>query len=164
MLEHLIREIRSSETYKGQIVKLFEIEGQNYEVFDFPDELHKDLKEKLKNKGIFGLYKHQLETFDLLNKGLNLIITSSTASGKTLAFNIPIINKLSKDRNASALYLYPTKALAQDQLEKLVEFTQITAYTYDGDTPAEERHYLRKFGRIIIANPDILHVGMLPNH
>ncbi|MFU2157655.1 DEAD/DEAH box helicase [Caldisericum sp. AR60] len=164
MLEHLIREIRSSETYKGQIVKLFEIEGQNYEVFDFPDELHKDLKEKLKNKGIFGLYKHQLETFDLLNKGLNLIITSSTASGKTLAFNIPIINKLSKDRNASALYLYPTKALAQDQLEKLVEFTQITAYTYDGDTPAEERHYLRKFGRIIISNPDILHVGMLPNH
>ena len=164
MVEYLLREIKSSEDYRGQIVKIFDIPGDTYERFDFPLDIDSKLRKKLEDNGIFGLYRHQIEAYNLLKDGHNVIITSSTSSGKTLAFNVPIISKLNKDPQATALYLYPTKALAQDQLEKLHEITDLQSSTYDGDTPAQERINLRKYSRIIIANPDILHVGILPNH
>ncbi|BAL80944.1 DEAD/DEAH box helicase [Caldisericum exile] len=164
MIDYILREIKYSGEYKGQIVKTFNIERESYEIFDFPSEIDKEIKQKLKKKGILGFYKHQLEAFNLLKKGFNIIITSSTASGKTLSFNIPIVSELSKNEIATALYLYPTKALAQDQLEKISELTNISAFTYDGDTAPQDRQYIRKHGRIVIANPDILHVGLLPNH
>lgn len=164
MIDYIIRDIKTSEDYKGQIVKVFDLKPEVYSTFDFPIETDEILKEKLKKKGIVGLFKHQVDVFNVIKEGKNVIITSSTSSGKTLSFNIPIVSSLMKDKNGTALYIYPTKALAQDQFEKLKEITDIPSFTYDGDTPYEERQLLRKIGRIIIANPDILHVGILPNH
>lgn len=164
MIKEIIYNLKKSEHYKGQIVKIHEIDGKEYDRFDFPEGVHEELIKKLNEKGIYFLYKHQIEVLENLKKGLNVIITSSTASGKTLSFNIPVVSHLLNSQRDTALYLYPTKALAQDQLEKLKELTSIPVGTYDGDTPQDERNYLRKNGRIIIANPDILHIGFLPNH
>ena len=164
MVKTVLNNIESNENYKGQIVKVFNIRKENYETFDFPEFVDETIKQKLQNNGIYKLYKHQLDAINLIKDGYNVVITSSTSSGKTLSFNIPILSTLSQDKHSTALYLYPTKALAQDQLLKLRELTDILAGTYDGDTPKDERTQLRNYGRIIVANPDILHVGILPNH
>ncbi len=164
MLDRVLLNLKTNENYSGQIVKAFYLPNEPYEKLPLPDFLSFELKEKLIKNGISYLYRHQIESFNLLQEGYNVVITSSTASGKTLAFNVPILDTLFKNKNSTALYLYPTKALAHDQLEKLEKLVDFTIGTYDGDATRDEKAVLRRKSRIIFANPDILHVGLLPNH
>jgi DEAD/DEAH box helicase domain-containing protein len=116
--------------------------------------------------GVEALYAHQREAWDAAQRGEHLIVTTGTASGKTLAFNLPVLDALAREPKNRALYLYPTKALAQDQARSLGELAvpRVRAAIYDGDTPQERRWQIRKWANAILTNPDMLHVGILPRH
>src|SRR5947209_454910 len=131
-----------------------------------PDELHAKVREALAAQGIGSLYAHQAEAWDAAALGENLIVTTGTASGKTLAFNLPVLDALAREPKQRALYLYPTKALAQDQLRSLGAFRlpRLRAAIYDGDTETDRRWQVRKWANLVLTNPDMLHVGVLPHH
>jgi DEAD/DEAH box helicase domain-containing protein len=128
-------------------------------------ELHPGLVEALGRVGIDSLYTHQLEAFEAAARS-NLVITSGTASGKSLAFNLPVLDGIAAQPKTRALYLYPTKALAQDQARKLAQLRPpgLREAIYDGDTPREERPAIRRKSNLVLTNPDMLHVAILPNH
>ncbi|NLT05189.1 MAG: DEAD/DEAH box helicase [Solirubrobacterales bacterium] len=130
-----------------------------------PDELHPVLRDALARAGIEQLYAHQAETLASAYE-TDTIVTTGTASGKSLAFNLPVLDTLAHDPSARALYLYPTKALAQDQARALhaLKLPYLRPAIYDGDTPKEERAAIRRRSNLILTNPDMLHVGALPNH
>jgi DEAD/DEAH box helicase domain-containing protein len=113
-----------------------------------------------------GLYTHQRTTWDAAARGEHVVVTTGTASGKTLAFNLPVLDALARDPKLRAIYIYPTKALAQDQLRALgtLRLPKLHAAIYDGDTPVEHRRDIRRTANVILTNPDMLHVGVLPNH
>jgi DEAD/DEAH box helicase domain-containing protein len=128
-----------------------------------PDELDPGLREAL----VFGgLYGHQREAWDVAARGEHLILATGTASGKSLAFNLPVLDAIAREPKERALYLYPTKALAQDQARALAELhaPNVRAAIYDGDTPGERRWQIRRWANVILTNPDMLHVGVLPHH
>jgi DEAD/DEAH box helicase domain-containing protein len=131
-----------------------------------PDELHPRVSEALAAQGIGELYTHQRETWDAATRGEHVVITTGTASGKTLAFNLPVLDAIAREPKQRALYLYPTKALAQDQLRSLGSFRlpRLRAAVYDGDTESERRWRIRKWANLVLTNPDMLHVGVLPHH
>jgi DEAD/DEAH box helicase domain-containing protein len=130
-----------------------------------PAELHPGFVEALGRVGIDSLYTHQLRAFEAAAES-DLVITSGTASGKSLAFNLPVLNSIAAQPKARALYLYPTKALAQDQARKLAQLRPpgLREAIYDGDTPREERPAIRRRSNLVLTNPDMLHVALLPNH
>ena len=132
---------------------------------ELPGGLHPALVEGLERAGIEQLWSHQAEAFEAAREG-PVIVTTGTASGKSLAFNLPVLETLARDPGARALYLYPTKALAQDQARKLSALGApfLRHAIYDGDTPREERRAIRGRSNLILTNPDMLHVGVLPNH
>ena len=116
--------------------------------------------------GVPALYAHQRAAWDAAARGEHLVVTTGTASGKTLAFNLPVLDALAREPKNRALYLYPTKALAQDQFRTLAGYgiPRLRPAIYDGDTPAEQRWQIRRFANVILSNPDMLHVGVLPHH
>jgi DEAD/DEAH box helicase domain-containing protein len=130
-----------------------------------PGELHPALLESLAGVGIDELWSHQADALEASQRG-HTIVTTGTASGKSLAFNLPVLHTLASDLSARAFYLYPTKALAQDQARKLAQIGGrfLRHAIYDGDTPQEERRAIRQRSNLILTNPDMLHVGVLPNH
>jgi len=134
----------------------------------FPDDLSASVKQTLIASGIHSLYSHQLEAWTHARAGENIILSTGTASGKTLAYNLPVFASLLQDTNARALYLFPTKALAQDQLSNLqallTNLQLLNAAIYDGDTPQKDRSQIRQNARIVLSNPDMLHTGVLPHH
>ena len=133
----------------------------------FPDDLPASLREVLTSRGIHSLYSHQLTAWTRSRAHKNIILATSTASGKTLAYNLPVLSTLIEDNEARALYLFPTKALAQDQLSTLERFnvmTRVPVAIYDGDTSQKDRAAIRKNARIVLSNPDMLHTGILPHH
>lgn len=140
------------------------------EYADFPAEMAVPLKNCLRSIGIERLYSHQAEMFELVQSGNNTVITTSTASGKTLAFLLPIVQSILNDPSIRAIFLYPTKALAADQFRAMLPFLEyfgterIQAGIYDGDTPVAERSRLRSNANIILTNPDMLNSAFLPNH
>ncbi len=120
-------------------------------------------------KGIERLYSHQAQTVETVHDGRNAVVVTPTASGKTLCYNLPILNAVLENPDARALYLFPTKALAQDQLAELHDLGQrldsrFGVFTYDGDTPADARAAIRERGHVVLTNPDMLHAGILPHH
>jgi DEAD/DEAH box helicase domain-containing protein len=131
-----------------------------------PDHLDPRVREALAAAGITELFTHQAEAWEAAVRGEHLIVTTGTASGKTLAFNLPVLDALARDPKHRALYLYPTKALAQDQIRALTELKPPRAKPaiYDGDTPSEQRWQVRKWANLILTNPDMLHLGVLPHH
>src|SRR5574341_666366 len=129
----------------------------------FPDNLPVPVKQTLIASGIHILYSHQFEAWTHTRARENIVLATGTASGKTLAYNLPVLASLLQDSNARALYLFPTKALAQDQLSTLGRLNVPTAI-YDGDTPQKDRSAIRKNARIVLSNPDMLHTGILPHH
>ncbi|MBL8733499.1 MAG: DEAD/DEAH box helicase [Planctomycetes bacterium] len=136
-----------------------------------PDWLHGCLRDALHRRGIVELYAHQAECAELLHAQKDVVIATSTASGKSLAYHLPVLDALLRDGlDARALYLYPTKALARDQmadLEQLLTATgrdDLTVAVYDGDTPPQVRQALREHGTLVLTNPHMLHQGILPNH
>ncbi len=130
-----------------------------------PDWLEPTFADSLRAAGIERLYSHQRQALEAAERS-NLVITSGTASGKSLAFNLPVLEGIARDPKRRALYLYPTKALAQDQARKLGQLRPpgLREAIYDGDTPREERATIRRRANLILTNPDMLHVGVLPNH
>ena len=131
-----------------------------------PSELHPDVLAALKRIGVERLYSHQAQALRCAASGPT-IITTGTASGKSLCFNLPTLDVLCRDARARALYLYPTKALAQDQARALAAFgltKRVRPAVYDGDTPREARAQIRASANVVLTNPDMLHVGILPNH
>jgi DEAD/DEAH box helicase domain-containing protein len=130
-----------------------------------PGAVHPSLTAALAGAGIESLWSHQADAFESARRG-HTIVTTGTASGKSLAFNLPVLDTLAADPAARAFYLYPTKALAQDQARKLSQLGGrfLRHAIYDGDTPREERRAIRQRSNLILTNPDMLHVGVLPNH
>jgi DEAD/DEAH box helicase domain-containing protein len=128
-----------------------------------PETLHPGLREALP---FDELYLHQRAAYDAAARGEHLILATGTASGKSLAFNLPVLDAIARGPKSRALYLYPTKALAQDQARALAELRapNVRAAIYDGDTPSERRWQIRKWANVILTNPDMLHVGVLPHH
>src|SRR5436190_2332291 len=131
-----------------------------------PDGLEPGLASSLVANGISGLFAHQAEAWEAAHRGENVVVTTGTASGKSLAFNLPILDAIAREPKSRALYLYPTKALAQDQARALGELKppNIRAAIYDGDTPGERRAQIRKWANVVLTNPDMLHLGILPHH
>jgi DEAD/DEAH box helicase domain-containing protein len=132
----------------------------------FPDELHPKLRAALAARGVHELYEHQAEAWAAAARGEHVAVVTGTASGKSLAFNLPVLDALAAEPKKRALYLYPTKALAQDQLRSLTELKvpRVKPAIYDGDTEAERRWQIRKWSNLVLSNPDMLHVGVLPHH
>lgn len=140
----------------------------------FPTDLPAPLREALSARGIHQLYSHQLSAWTQSRAGKNIILSTGTASGKTLSYNLPVLASMLQNLEARALYLFPTKALAQDQFSTLQSFQSSTASPlgivdlksaiYDGDTPQKDRSSIRKNARIVLSNPDMLHTGILPHH
>src|SRR5881398_2925926 len=128
-----------------------------------PDDVHAGVRAALP---FDSLYLHQRDAWDAAQRGEHVIVTTGTASGKTLAFNLPVLDSIAREPKLRTLYLYPTKALAQDQARSLAAFNlpRTRAAIYDGDTPGERRWQIRRWANLILTNPDMLHVGILPHH
>lgn len=133
-----------------------------------PANMHPGLRRALEGRGVCRLYAHQIDAWELARGGSNLVIATPTASGKTLCYNLPVLDRVLSDRS-KALYLFPTKALAQDQVAELTELNRaaqlgVKAFTFDGDTPGDARKAVRTRGDIVVTNPDMLHRAILPHH
>jgi DEAD/DEAH box helicase domain-containing protein len=134
-----------------------------------PDGIDPRLVDALKERGIERLWTHQAEAASAALRGENVTVVTPTASGKTLCYNLPVLSTILADPSARAIYLFPTKALAQDQMDELhglitATGQDIKTYTYDGDTPGDIRRAVRSAGHVVITNPDMLHTGVLPHH
>ncbi|HYE85847.1 MAG TPA: DEAD/DEAH box helicase [Vicinamibacterales bacterium] len=139
----------------------------------FPEGIDARLKAAFEARGVHQLYTHQAEAFAHVAAGRQVVVTTPTASGKTLCYNLPVIDRILKNPSARALYLFPTKALAQDQMAELHELTKaigdiggdpIGVHTYDGDTPQDARRTIRTRAHVVLSNPDMVHSGILPHH
>lgn len=154
---------------QGEISWLRTLNAQPPSLSPLPQELHETITSALSQRGISYLYTHQAKAYQKARARRNFVVVTPTASGKTLCYNLPVMQSLLENPEARALYLFPTKALSQDQQAELNEISlggtmPIRAYTYDGDTPVSLRSIARTQGRIVITNPDMLHTGILPNH
>ncbi|MFT4512120.1 MAG: DEAD/DEAH box helicase domain-containing protein [Planctomycetota bacterium] len=177
-LSTFVQRLRANaEDGPGTVDAVHQVEPRPACMQSFPDWLHPCLKDALRARGILELFSHQRECADLLHEGKHAVIATSTASGKSLAYHLPVLDSLVREGlDARALYLYPTKALARDQmadLEKLLLHAQagrpegeqpLTVAVYDGDTPPHVRQSLREHGTLVLTNPHMLHQGILPNH
>jgi len=154
----------------GQIitaVRQFPAKAADYT--DFPTWLRPELLSAYAAKDVHRPYSHQSEAAESVHAGKNVVIVTPTASGKTLCYNLPILNAILEDTGTRALYLFPTKALAQDQLAELHDLNtrldnRFGVFTYDGDTPSDARKAIREKGHLVLTNPDMLHTGILPQH
>src|SRR5262252_624065 len=134
-----------------------------------PDWARPELAAAYRAKGIDQLYAHQAAAAELARACKNFVVVTPTASGKTLCYNLPVLNAVLENPDTRALYLFPTKALAQDQLAELHDLAErledcFGVFTYDGDTPSDARKAIRERGHVILSNPDMLHAGILPHH
>src|SRR4030081_2243106 len=134
-----------------------------------PDWVRADLTAVYREKGVGQLYSHQAAAAAAVHAGRDPVVVTPTASGKTLCYNLPVLNAVRENSDSRALYLFPTKALAQDQLAELHDLNErldnrFGVFTYDGDTPSDARKAIREKGHIVLTNPDMLHTGILPHH
>ncbi|KAI9167247.1 ATP-dependent helicase HRQ1 [Paramyrothecium foliicola] len=171
-IPEIVQELKESSWYTGQIVpdghRVFEQQGAVYGDLNFL--LSQNLVNALYNtKGITQFYAHQAEALNSLHEGKNVVVATSTSSGKSLVYQLPVLHALEEDHNSRAMYIFPTKALAQDQKRSLKEalaympgLEDILVETFDGDTPMEQRNGIREEARIIFTNPDMLHITILP--
>ena len=153
--------------YRGQLQHLRELPGREAEFGELAHELAPAVRAILAGLGIERLWRHQAEAVDLVLDGKNVVVVSSTASGKTLCYTIPVAQRIYMRPTSRAFLVFPTKALAQDQLRKLSEFgagSAFVAETYDGDTPGSRRRRIKKEAQVVLTNADMLHVGILPYH
>ncbi|MBS4209802.1 DEAD/DEAH box helicase [Bacillus sp. FJAT-50079] len=167
--QQLIDNLKNHADFRDRVISWHTIPERQAKTAPFPRELHPSLAEALQKKGISELYIHQEEAFQAAMEGQHFTAITPTASGKSLCYNLPVLQTMIKEQSARALYLFPTKALAQDQkadLNELIDFGDlpINSYTYDGDTAANIRQKIRKAGNIVITNPDMLHSAILPHH
>ncbi len=165
----VLEALRRDETLRRRIRAWRILPAREARWADLPETLDPRLREALQRLGIQRLYAHQREALDAVSQGAHVLLATPTASGKTLAYNLPVVNHLLQHPEARALYIFPTKALAQDQVAVLQHLEQalqvpLRAHTYDGDTPRDLRRTIRNEGRIVVTNPDMLHKAILPHH
>lgn len=167
-VETFIKDVKSADWYDNQLVHLEKISGRDPVVGQVDRLLSDGTAAALERIGIQSFFYHQAEAINALQNGKNVVISTSTSSGKSLCYNVPVVEALSSDKSKKALYLFPTKALSQDQSRGLERMTALHSNLrhdiFDGDTPAADRTEIRRRSRIVITNPDMLHLGILPNH
>ena len=154
--------------YHDRIVARVDVPARQASHADFPEGLDPGLLEALKSRGITRLYSHQRSAIDHALARRHVVVATPTASGKSLCYHLPALQRF-RGNGAKALYLFPTKALAQDQVAELLEINRagslgLRTYTFDGDTPGDARQAIRKHGDLVVTNPDMLHQGILPHH
>ena len=168
-LDQIIDQLKSGHSWSANIDDWKTYPPRPARYGDFPDTLDRRLVAALKERNIERPYCHQADAIEAVAAGRDVVVVTPTASGKTLCYNLPVLDRIMKDPASRALYLFPTKALSQDQLSELYDLIQkfdvdIKTYTYDGDTPQTARRSIRSAGHIVISNPDMLHAGILPHH
>ena len=159
---------RLADKYRDRITGYFRLPATAGAFAGFPDGLADATRMALRSRGVTELYSHQRAAWDAVARGEHIVVVTPTASGKSLCYHLPVIEAVRTQR-AKALYLFPTKALAQDQVAELLELNRagelgLRAYTFDGDTPADARQAIRVHGDIVVSNPDMLHQAILPHH
>jgi DEAD/DEAH box helicase domain-containing protein len=170
--ESLLKSLRTLQEMglkEGSITAVKHIPAQEGRFAEYPSGVHPRLLSALQKKGYQKLYSHQRTSWEILQGGGHVVVVTPTASGKTLCYNLPVLNSILNDPASRAIYLFPTKALAQDQRAELDEIIDllpegVRIHTYDGDTPQDARKAIRSIGQIILTNPDMLHAGILPHH
>ncbi len=165
----VIDRLKADREFRSNLTEWRTIPARPARYADFPESMHPKLAEALRKRKIHALYTHQAEAIDAVLKGENVCVVTPTASGKTLCYNLPVLNRLLVNPEARALYLFPTKALSQDQVHELKSTiddleVKIGTFTFDGDTPQSARKAVRSAGHIVVTNPDMLHAGILPHH
>lgn len=163
-VERILQAVTKNENYQGQITYRRYLPGREASFAEPASPLPRELSASLKRAGIERLYSHQAAALDAAHRGENVVVVTPTASGKTLCYNLPVLSRLLEDPSARALYIFPTKALTQDQLAGVDGFGLVPTAVYDGDTPDTMKADIRHQARIILTNPDMLHLGILPNH
>lgn len=168
-LTQVLETLRNSEEFRANVTAWNTIPARKAVYADFPQSLDERLQSVLRKRGIQQLYSHQATALEAIVQGEHIVVVTPTASGKTLCYNLPVLNRILQNPEARALYLFPTKALSQDQMKELHELISclgedIKTYTYDGDTPDTARKMIRSAGHIVVTNPDMLHSGILPHH
>ncbi|WP_019120078.1 DEAD/DEAH box helicase [Brevibacillus massiliensis] len=168
-LTDILEQFRQDERFRDNIVHWTTIPPREARCVPFPADLDQRICDTLSRRGITSLYTHQASAYEKVQAGRHIVAVTPTASGKSMCYHLPVLQRLSEDPQARALYLFPTKALAQDQKSELHELIGETGLaikleTYDGDTPANIRQSIRKAGNIVITNPDMLHSAILPHH
>ncbi len=164
-----IARLKKNKSFRHNTAALVEIPAKPGEWEDYPDWVDSRLKSVLAGRGMEKLYRHQAQAVRFIRSGRDVVLVTPTASGKTLCYNLPVLQKILEEPETRALYLFPTKALAQDQLQEAHRLVSdlradIGTFTYDGDTPDDARQAIRRQGHIVVTNPDMLHAGILPHH
>ncbi|MED4967072.1 DEAD/DEAH box helicase [Heyndrickxia coagulans] len=168
-LQEILEQLQMDRSFQERIVHWHTIEGKPAVTVPFPGSITPAVLSALEKRGISSLYTHQAEAYQLAMAGKDFTAVTPTASGKTLCYNLPVLETILQNPDARALYMFPTKALAQDQKSEINEMIEeagvpVNSYTYDGDTPSNIRQRVRKAGHIVITNPDMLHSAILPHH
>ncbi len=168
-LTEVLTRLRDDRRFTENVRALRELPPRQGEYRPYPNWVHPHLREVLEKRGIGRLYSHQSEAMDLVRQGKDVVLVTPTASGKTLCYNLPVLQQILEEPETRALYLFPTKALAQDQMHEVHGLigelgADIKTFTYDGDTPDDARQAIRKQGHVVVTNPDMLHAGILPHH
>jgi DEAD/DEAH box helicase domain-containing protein len=164
-----LNELKNNPSFMDNVTRWEILKSREGQYEPLPDSLPPLVRGALESRGITKLYSHQAECYKAAERGEDLCVVTPTASGKTLCYNLPVLKTLLEEKESRALYLFPTKALSQDQQSALNDIVlgddiPVKICTYDGDTPGSLRMAARQAGRIIISNPDMLHSGILPNH
>jgi DEAD/DEAH box helicase domain-containing protein len=168
-VDAVLQKLENNPRFMANVTFRHTIEAQEGVFEPIPEFIPQAMRDLLKDKGIEQLYSHQAAALQAVQAGEDIVVVTPTASGKTLCYNLPVLKTLLEDEEARALYLFPTKALAQDQVAELMAWSdslggKIKTYTYDGDTPGDARIAIRAAGSIVVTNPDMLHSGILPHH
>jgi DEAD/DEAH box helicase domain-containing protein len=168
-MREMIEWVKQTPELMSQVTHWQTIKPRDAQMAPFPHDLHIGVIASLRAKGIEGLYSHQAASYEAVRQGKHIVTVTPTASGKTMCYNLPVLQGILENDSARALYLFPTKALAQDQVAELQETVDrigadIKTNTYDGDTPPSVRQAIRNAGHIVVTNPDMLHSAILPHH
>jgi DEAD/DEAH box helicase domain-containing protein len=168
-LDQMLDYFKASERVTKNVTSWVELPAREAVFAEFPDFIDGRIKAAMERRGVRKLYSHQASAISAINDGNSVVVVTPTASGKTMCYNVPVLNAILKDESSRALFLFPTKALSQDQTSELHELiteagVDVKTFTYDGDTPQSARKAIRQAGHIVVTNPDMLHSGILPHH
>jgi DEAD/DEAH box helicase domain-containing protein len=168
-LNEWVARLKKNKSFLHSAAAIVDIPEKAGDWEDYPSWVNPQLQSVLKKHGMERLYKHQAQAIRFIRNGKDVVLVTPTASGKTLCYNLPVLQSILEEPETRALYLFPTKALAQDQMHEIYNLitdlkADIKTFTYDGDTPDDARQAIRKQGHVVVTNPDMLHAGILPHH
>jgi DEAD/DEAH box helicase domain-containing protein len=168
-MQELLSRMKKNRRFMENVTALRQLPSDQGTFAPFPDWVRPEIVSILGKRGIDRLYSHQSYAMESIREGHDVVLVTPTASGKTLCYNLPVLQRILEEPETRALYMFPTKALAQDQMHEVHGLigdlkANIKTYTYDGDTPADARQAIRKQGHVVVTNPDMLHTGILPHH